>query len=225
MLTFHLLVVLFAALMLARHGPRALVFAAPGLVRTSGDPGAPPATAPQARAGEDLTRLGFLRLGARRERGLLRGLDLDSDAWASPAEGAYADVLGHSGPGGGWPQVYFLSPFPDGAMVLTANHPRMARSSDLLQTGALPGAPVAATWAAHRAAVARFAAGHGRPAVRADLSAREEAARTWYRGPGRPELRRRFLMSFLDVLAAVLVAAVSLNALARGLVLSRGGIP
>lgn len=225
MLTFHVLVVLFAVLMLVRHGGRALLFAAPGLVRTGGDPGSPPATPAQARAGEELARLGFLRLGARRERGALRGLDVDSDAWASPAEGAYADVLGHAAPGGRGPQVYFLSPFADGAMVLTANHPRLSRSSERLQTGALPEAPIAATWAAHRAAVARFAAGHGPPAAAADLSARQEAARAWYRGPGRPELRRRFWVSFLDTLVAVLVAAVSLNALARGLILSRGGPP
>ncbi len=225
MQTFHLFVVLFAAWMLVRHGRRAALFLAPSLVRAEGDPAAPPATPGLARAGDELTRLGFVRLGTRRESGALGGLDLASDAWANEPEGAYADVFAHAPRDGRGPRVYFLSPFADGAAVLTANHPRLARSTDRLRTGGLPGATLEATWAAHRVALERFAARHGAPDARADLGARAEAARAWYRGPGRPELRRLFLVNFLNVLAAALIGVVSVRALARALLTTSGGIP
>lgn len=224
MQTFHLFVVLFAAWMLVRHGRRAALFLFPSLVRSGGDAAAPPATPALVRAGDELARLGFVRLGARRETGALGGLDLFSDAWANEPEGAYADVFDHAPRGGGGPWAYFLSPFADGAVVLTANHPRLARATDRLRTGGLPGATLEATWAAHRVAVGRLAAGHGQPRARAELSVRDEAARAWYRGPGRPELRRLFLVNFLNALVAVLIGAVSARALTRAL-LSTGAPP
>ncbi len=225
MQTFHLFVVLFATWMLVRHGRRAALFLFPSLVRSGGDAAAPPATPAQARAGDELERLGFVRLGARRESGALGGMDLGSDAWANEPEGAYADVFDHAPRGGGGPWAYFLSPFADGAVVLTANHPRLARSTDRLRTGGLPGATLEATWAAHRAAVGRFAERHGRPGARADLQARAEAARAWYRGPGRPELRRLFFLNFVNALFAILIGAVSARALARALTSTTGGMP
>lgn len=225
MQTFHVLVVLFALLMLVRHGRRAVLFLAPSLVRAEGDAAATPATPALARAGDELERMGFARLGARRESGALRGLDLASDAWANEAEGAYADVFAHAPRGGHGPWGYFLSPFADGAMVLTANHPRLARSTDRIQTGGLPGAGLEATWAAHRAAVSRFAASHGAPGARADLAARAEVARAWYRGPGRAELRRLYLASFINAVVAVLIGAVSAKALARSILTVTGGVP
>ncbi len=224
MRTFHVLVVLFALYMLAKHGRRAALFLAPSLVRAEGETSAGPATPALARAGDELEQLGFARLGARRESGALGGLDLASDAWANEPEGAYADVFVHASRGGG-PRVYFLSPFSDGAVVLTANHPRLARSTDQVQTGGLPGASLEATWAAHRAAVGRFAARHGAPVARADLRARAEAARAWYRGAGGSELRRLFLVSFLNAVVAVLIGAVSAKALARSILTTAGGVP
>lgn len=224
MRTFHLFVVLFAAWMLVRHGRRAALFLAPGLVRAEGDAESPPATAAQARAGEALERLGFVRLGARRERGAMGGLDLASDGWANEPAGTYADVFAHA-PRGGGPWAYFLSPFADGAVVLTANHPRLARSTDRLRTGGLPGATLEATWAAHRTAVERFAARHGQPGAPADLAARGAAALAWYRGPGRSEIRRLFLMNFVNALFAVLIGAVSARALTRALLSTSGALP
>ena len=223
--TFHLFVVLFAAYMLVRHGRRAALFLAPSRVRAEGDREAPPATPALARAGDELERLGFVRLGSRRESGAMGGLNLVSDGWANEPQGAYADVFAHAPRGGGGPLAYFLSAFADGAVVLTANHPRLSRSTDRLRTGGLPGATLEATWAAHRAAVERFAAHHGQPGARADLGARAEAAGAWYRGPGRPELRRLFLMNFVNALFAVLIGAVSARALAGALLSASGGMP
>ena len=188
-----------------------------GLVRVAGDRYAPPVTPGQLRAGEELVRLGFIRLGARREEGPLGGLRLGTDAWANEREGTFADVFDHAPRGGGPPWVYFLSSFADGALVLTANHPRLALSTDRLLTGGLPGSSLEATFAAHRKAVERFAGRHGAPAARADLAARLELARAWYRGPGRRELRRLFFVHFLNSLAAVALAAASASTLARAL--------
>jgi hypothetical protein len=217
LVAFNGLALLFAAWMLVRHGRRGLLFVAPGLVRVAGDRDAPPATPGQLRAGEELARLGFTRLGARREEGPLGGLRLGTDAWASEREGTFADVFDHAPRGGGPPWAYFLSPFADGALVLTANHPRLARSTDRLLTGGLPGSSLEATLAAHRKAVERFAGRHGSPAAPADLAARLALARAWYRGPGRRELRRLFLVHFVNSLAAMALAAACAGTLARAL--------
>jgi hypothetical protein len=214
---FHVLVVLFAGYMLVKHVRRGVLFLAPGLVRISGRPGVAPATPMQLRAGEELAGLGFAHLGSRREDGALGGLLLASDAWANEEEGAFADVFDHRPREGVGPWAYFLSPFPDGALVLTANHPRLARETPMLQIGGLAASTLAATWAAHRVAVQRFAAGHGRPSASASLEARQAAARAWYRGPGRSELRRLFLVHFLDTVLALILIAGGTSGIARSL--------
>ncbi len=212
---FHVLVVLFAAYMLWNHGRRALLFVAPGLVRLHSRAGEGPRSTPQLRAEEELAGLGFVRLGARRERGPLGGLDFASECYVNEREGAWADVFDHAPRGGGGPMAYFLSPFPRGAMVLTANHPRLAVSTADVQAGGLPGAAIAATWSAHRVAVARFRERHGAPEAPASLAARDAAARRWYAGAGRRELRRLFVMNFVNTLVALVLLAGSVNALAR----------
>jgi hypothetical protein len=217
LVAFNGLALLFAAWMLVRHGRRGLLFVAPGLVRVGGDREAPPATPGQLRAGEELARLGFTRLGAKREDGPLGGLHLGTDAWANEREGAFADVFDHAPRRGGPAWVYFVSPFADGALVLTANHPRLALSTDRLLTGGLPGSSLEATFAAHRKAVERFAGRHGAPAAPADLAVRLELARAWYRGPGRRELRRLFLVHFVNALAALALAGASARYLSRAL--------
>jgi hypothetical protein len=213
---FNALALLLAAFMLVRHGRRGLLFVAPGLVRVAGDREAQPATPGQMRAGEELARLGFSRLGARREDGPLGGLRLGTDAWANEREGSFADVFDHA-PRAGSPLVYFLSPFADGALVLTANHSRLAISTDRFLLGGLPGSSLEATHAAHRKAVERFAGRHGAPVARADLAARLDLARVWYRGPGRRELRRLSFVHFVNSLAALVLLAGSVNLLARAL--------
>lgn len=208
----HLLVVAFALYMLARHGRRALAFAFPGKVLLDGAEGEEPRTPLQHRAEGELDSLGFARLGARRERTLLGGLDLASQAYANETAGSYADVLDHA-PARAGPLVYFLSVFPGGAAVLTANHSRPALSTREVQSGGLPGAGVAETFAAHRKALERFAARHGAPAAPARLAARQEAARAWYAGPGRREVRRICALNFLNAVVALALVAGSARVL------------
>jgi hypothetical protein len=207
------LAAIYAAMMLVRYGRRGLLVLAPGLLRFGADAGAPPATPGQLQAGEALESLGFRRLGRRVERGPLGGLDLRSDAWVHEGDGAYADVFDHPTRPGAAAWLYFLSAFPDGAVALTANHPRASRSDARVEAGGVPGAAADATWAVHRRAVGRLAARHGAPAAPPDLARREAAARAWYRAAGNRELRRLFLLHFLNAL----FAAAILGYAARGL--------
>lgn len=213
---FNALAILLSAWMLVKHGRRAILFFFPGLVRVRGDAAAPPRTSAQAELGEELRALGFERLGAREERGPLRGLDLFSDGWANPADGAYADVFSVRPRGGPGPLFYFLSAFDDGALVLTANHPRLAQRGPAVQAGGLPGASLEATWRAHQLAVQRFAGPHGAPRA-GGLEERAAAARRWYHGPGRAELRRMFGMSLVSAAVALLLFAGTVHLLVRGL--------
>jgi hypothetical protein len=211
----HLLAALFALYMLARHGRRALLFVAPSLVRVEARAGDPPRTIAQVRAGEALQALGFVRLGARREVAPLGAVDDWSDVWAAADGEVYADV-GAGAPGEGAP-LEFVSPFADGAFVVTADHPRLALRGPRVQAGGIPGATVEAALAAHRIALARFAREHGAAMARPDLEARVAAARRFRAGPGRGELRRLTAMSFANACVALALLGASVNLAARGL--------
>src|SRR6266702_5491432 len=141
---FNTLAIILSGYMLVKHGRRALLFFFPGLIEVRGDPEAPPHTPAQAALGDELRARGFERRGAREERGPLRALDLQSDGWVHPIVGAYADVFALRPRGGPGPLFYFLSPFPDGALVLTANHPRLPQVGPMIQAGGLAGASLAA---------------------------------------------------------------------------------
>jgi len=214
MRAFDLLVALFALVQLARYGRRALLFAAPS-VRLWAEPGALARSAPRLRAGEALEELGFVPLGSRGERGILGAFEQTLDAYAHPARGAYADVL--DGPPREGARTILFTPFADGAAVLTATFQRSARSTARVLLGSVPGS-VGAALAAHEVAVRRFASAHGSPQVSPDLGARVDAARAWYRGEGRRELRRSSVIAFVNAaLGLALLAGSAVNVLVRGL--------
>jgi len=203
----------YAALMLWRYGRRGILVLAPGLVRFRSDGSAPPRTALQRQAGEELEPLGFRRLGSRSEEGPLGGLGLASDAWVNEARGTYADVFEQGPRGGARARLYFLSVFPDGAVALTANHPRRDRSDGSVEVASVPGASPVAAFEAHLRTLGRMAPRHGAPAAAPDLPGREAAARTFYRRAGNQELRVRFLAYFLNTLLAALILAGALRML------------
>ena len=205
----------YAAFMLWRYGRRAVLFVAPGLVRSRWDAAAPPATAAQREAGDELAALGFARLGARCEDGPLGGLGIAADSWVSEGAGTYADALEERPRPGAPPPVSFLTAFPDGAVALTANLPRRARSGRGAEVGGIPGAGVAAALAAHRRTLERMGA-HGTPRAAPDPAGRDAAARAWYRAAGGAELRTRFLAHFLNALLAALILAGALRMLLSG---------
>ncbi len=192
MRSFHLLVAAFALLQCIRYARGAVLFLLPR-VRILATAGVAPASPARMRAGAALEALGFAPLGVVDERGPLGALARESDAYASAARGVFADVVQE---GAGAPRVQFVTPFPDGATVLTAAVRRRAVVTERVQAGGMPDAPLEAVLAAHEKGVARFSAAHGAPAVAEDLEARARAARAWYRGEGGREIRRAHLLAF-----------------------------
>ena len=213
MLFLNALVAVFALVMLARHGPRAVLFLAPRAVRVSGEADAPPRTTGQVAAGERLETLGFRRLGLRRERGPLGGLDMEVDAWAH-ADGTCADAYPVRGREA---LVSFLTAFGDGFQIVTSNFRRAAVEGPAGRVGGLAGSPLESALAAHRKAAEPLAAAHGAPQPAQDLEARIGLARRFYAGIGAAELRRPALMSLLNSALALLLLASSVKIALRGL--------
>jgi hypothetical protein len=207
------LVATFALFMLVRHGRRALLFASPRLVRVTAEER--PSTVGQLRAVSELEELGFRRIGGKRERGIAGGLDLQSEVYVNRAVGTFADVYAHQPPGSPTAMVTFLSPFADGALVLTANHPRVPILSERGLVGGLQLTDIGATWGAHQKAIEHFTAKHGAPAVEETLASRLSTARAWYRGVGGRELRKLFTFNFLNALIALLLLAGTVEVVLR----------
>jgi hypothetical protein len=213
MLFVHALVAIFALMMLWRHLPRALLFLAPGAVRVEGDADAEPRTGAQVAAGERLAAAGFRRLGMRRERSPLRGLQMDVDAWVHE-DGTCADAF----PAGGRePVVSFLTAFGDGFQVGTSNFRRTAVEGRAGRVGGVAGATLEAALAAHRKAAEALAAAHGAPAPATDLAARVAIARRTYAGIGAAEVRRPAFMSLLNSAVALLLLASTTKLALRAL--------
>lgn len=212
MLFLNALVAAFALVMLVRHGPRAVLFLAPRSVRITGDAAGTPRASGQVAAGERLESLGFRRLGLRRERGPVGGLDMEVDAWAHP-DGTCADAY----PAGGRTvAVAFLTTFADGFQVGTSNFRRTAVERPEGRVGGLEGAALEAALAAHRKAVEGLSA-HGAPRPVEDLGARVELARRFYLGVGGAELRRPALMSLLNASLAILLLGSAIRQALRAL--------
>jgi hypothetical protein len=209
---FHLLVAAFALLQALRYARRAFLCLVPR-VEMEGAPGATPRSAARLRVGSRLEQLGFVPLGIARERGPLGAHRAEADVYADPSRGTFADVAQR---GAEPARVSFVSPFPDGAFVVTADHRRPSASGPLLQAGGLPGAALEAVLAAHEVAVERFAARHGVPAVATRLDARLDAARAWWAGFGRGELRRANALGLAVVAFAFVLIASSVNILLHG---------
>jgi len=213
MLFLNLLVVAFTLVMLVRHGPRAVLFLAPRSVRIMGDAGAPARASGQLAAGELLEPLGFRRLGLRRERGPLGGLDMEVDAWAHP-DGTCADAF----PVGGRAVVVsFVTTFADGFQLGTSNFRRAAVETAAGRVGGIAGAGLDGALAAHRRAAESLVAGHGAARPAADLAERIKLARRFYGGIGAAELRRPAFLSLLNAALAVALLASSLKLALRAL--------
>lgn len=211
MLAFNALAAAFALFMLFRHGPRALLFLAPGLVRARVEPPGPARSAAEQRAREALEALGFGHLGALWERSPLGGFAEHCEVFAGPGGDAFADVVS------GGARVRFVSPCRDGAQLLTDGAPRPAIEGRGGRAAGLPGAEPAAAWAVHAKALAGFTATHGPAAAPASLDARLAAASAWRRGLGRRELRRLALVPFLNAVLASAILAFAVKLLVTGL--------
>jgi hypothetical protein len=205
----------YALAMLVRYGRRGVLAAWPGLVSSRSSPGGPPPTPAQEAAVEALAPLGFHRLGSRVEDGPLHGLALRSECLADGPGPVFADLFEAAPPGGRVARVQFLTTFPGGVAVLTANHGRKERAGRGGEVQALPGASLDRVVAAHRAAVDRLAAVHGAPVPATSLEARDAAARAWYRGIGGAEIRGRFAPYLGNAVFAAGVLAFCVVSLVR----------
>lgn len=208
MLGFQALAAAFALLMLARHLPRALLFLFPGAVsfRPMPDPGS--RSPAELRARETLERLGFGPVGAYRERAPLGAVREDHEVFAERGGLAWADLgIGRAGV-----RVRFVTPLEDGELVATANEGRPG------QPGTLPGATLAAAWAAHRKGVERLAPDHGGRVPARDLAGRLDAAVAAHRRSGRGELRRGTALAFANAVLAAAILGVAVKALAAALI-------
>jgi hypothetical protein len=213
MRSLNLLVAAFALLQCVRYARGALLCLWPA-VRIWGEAGQAPGSPARLRAGAALESLGFAPLGTVHERGPLGALARESDSYASAERGVFADVTEERT--GDGPRVQFFTPFGSGAAVLTAGHRRPAVITARTQAGGMPGAPLAAVLAAHEKGVARFTRDHGRPAVREELDSRLAAARAWYQGEGRRELRRANALALLIAAFGLALFASSAHILLRG---------
>ena len=212
MRTLQLLVAAFALVQLLRYGRAAVQFLLPR-VRVWGDATGAPGSPARLRAADALAELGFVGLGVRRERSLGGAVDRTIDCYASPTRATFADVFedrAHAA------RVAFFTRFADGAAVLTADHARPSISTRMAQAGALPDAAPGAVLAAHEVAVKRFAAAHGGPIGGDGLEARLVAARAWYRGEGRRELRHGKAPAVVVAGIALLLLASAVGNLMRG---------
>jgi hypothetical protein len=207
----NLLVLAFTLVMLARHGPRAVLAIAPRSVRVTGDADAPPRTTGMMAAGELLEGLGFRRLGLRAERSPLRGLDMEVDAWVHP-DGTCADAYPTPGRD---VLVAFLTTFADGYQLGTSNFRRLAAENARGRVGGLKGTAAEGALAAHRKAAAALVERHGAPRVPADLAARVAAARDFYAGVGAAEMRRPAFLSLVNAALALVLLASSIKLLLR----------
>lgn len=205
----------YAAMMIFRYGRRGVVAVAPSLVSSRSEPDGPSPTEAQRATAGLLLPLGFRRLGSHVEEGPLRGLGLRSETFADADGLVFADVFEMAPRPGDVARVQLLSTFPDGAAVLTANHPRVARSGRGGEVSGLPGTALAQVVEIHRRAVARLASIHGAPLRAGDLPGRDAAARAWYRGIGGQEIRRRFAVYLGNTLFAAAILAFCITSIVR----------
>ena len=208
MLVFQILAAAFAVFMLARHLPRAVLFLAPGLLRTQGSPAAPPRSAAEARARDDLARLGFFEVGTLRERGPLGALAVEYAVHADRDGKAFADVAKVPE---SW--VRLVSPCADGAALVTSTGARTAAAAASERRAVLAGASVDAAVAAHRKGLVEFERAHGPAAASPDLDARIRAARDHARGEGGRALRAATAVHLANAVLAAAVLAAAVKAL------------
>ena len=205
----------YAAMMIVRYGRRGVLVVAPSLVSSRSAPDGASPTEAQRAAAEVLLPLDFRRLGSHVEEGPLRGLVLRSETFADADGLVFADLFEVAPRPGDVARVQFLSTFPDGTAVLTANHPRVARSGRAGEVRGLPGTALAQVLEIHRRAVTRLASIHGAPLPARDMAGRDAAARAWYRGIGGQEIRRRFAVYLGNTLFAGLILAFCITSIVR----------
>jgi hypothetical protein len=138
----------------------------------------------------DLLALGFCAIGSRYEKPRFTHETISYD-YAQEKEKAFATIyLGRDDR----PRLYFLSHTDGGAFVISSNYRRPAKEiPGRYFSGALEDFATDRLFKAHLRRVASF----GQPTGRFDQEGRLAAARAWFAGPGRAEVRLQNLHGLL----------------------------
>jgi len=201
------------AYLLFRNLPGALIFLRPGWIRTRIAGGADQVVGTTPAMRQMLGELeddGFEPLGVITEKRPLRQ-GVEEQVLVHLEGGCYAGVrqVGNEA----W--LSLISPFSDGAMVITTDYRFPSVDADDYLAGGLPGNGPLELLNAHRRRVQRFIeAGHPLD-DRFTLEARAQAGEAFYaKGPGRREIRRSEIRSTVIATLAVVWAVMY----ARGLI-------
>lgn len=194
-----------AAWVLRIHLWRAVLCVAPGSMRLEWDAPADAVKLPSELEplAKELTALHFVPLGSHVERPRLERETVSFD-FAHPTERAFATLyVGRDGSS----RLYFLSRLQHGAFVITANYRRPARElPGRYYSGAIEQANAERLFKAHL----RRAATLGQPEASLDPEGRLAAARDWFSGPGRAEVRLQNLHGLLWTVGTLGILAAAI---------------
>jgi hypothetical protein len=151
---------------------------------------------------QELRSFGFSAIGSRREKPALASPTVSYD-FANPQERAFATLyLGRDGR----PRLYFLTPTTHGGFVITANYRRPARQlQGRYLSGGLEHIPLERIYKAHQKRMEGFEA-----VGPFTLEGRIEAARAWFSGYGRSEIRQQNLHGLLWSVGTLGIVAAAL---------------
>ncbi len=154
---------------------------------------------------KELAPLGFTRLGIHVERSPLRqGTVVYDFGHAGESTWASASMRGDDA------ELYLLTAFDEGGLVLTADHRRgsVAKEGHYL-AGGLPGVEPEQLLAAHRRRVDRMRQAGKKPTSDLSLDARVKRQEEWIHGPGKREVRLKSFNAFLfSVMATAILGGV-----------------
>ncbi|MHB8875713.1 MAG: hypothetical protein ACYC8T_18665 [Myxococcaceae bacterium] len=171
---------------------RAVLCVAPASLIIDADAPADGMTVPDELSGlhKELLSLGFVPVGSHIEKPRLTFETVSYD-FANPAERAFATLyLSRRGE----PRLYFLTQTEGGAFAITADHRRPSTEKPgRYLSGWLEERSLGRLFKAHQ----RRAATLGTAAGRFDQVGRLEAAKSWFAGPGRGEVRAQNLHGLL----------------------------
>ncbi|MBS2027048.1 MAG: hypothetical protein JST54_04005 [Deltaproteobacteria bacterium] len=187
--------------------PGALACLFPGAVRQRAEPHDewPPQDDPEPirTTAPALEALGFERLGVRSEKPLLGQAQYSFD-YLHRAEKTYASLYLVDKR---TRRLYFFTPYDGGASVLSADHKRPGADLDgYYLAGGLPNATPDQLWVAHKRQLAAMEETGRERAAKGTMADRMDAAKAWFTGVGKREVRVRHLRpAFLALLGSIML--------------------